>query len=223
MFDWILDGLIDFTPKDRRLNRLLKKGETATARIDGVRVEESGEGGESHYYRLLLADGSALGVRQMLRPQSAISRLGSEVIIRHRKGRAVIDWPATLAQAGTPSANASTMGVPKRTPPERGISGRHLNRKRLERGRRAEAELIGLQATTVMGMPTQNWDLQLEVDGERALAKRAWVPPYALYLLKPGTRLPVAADARGITVDWITAAERDYGLTRGPADRSPPA
>ena len=209
MFDDVFDNLFVFTRTDRRLKRLIERGERGTARIDGVAITQDGTG-ETHFYRLLAPDGQVLGVRQMLRPKNALARLGAEVLIRHRDGKAIIDWPATLERAGMPDANASLIGTPRRKPPERGIRDYNVNRKRIEKGTRAEAELLGFEPVLALGMPTENYDLRLRIDGREALAKRALVPPYGLYLLQPGTRLPVAVDPKRVTVDWIAAAERDY-------------
>jgi hypothetical protein len=209
MFDDLFINLFDFSRTDRKLKRLLDRGETATARIDGVTIKRDSDS-ESHYYRLLTPDGQVLGVRQMLLPRSALARLGAEVVIRRLDGRAIIDWPATLERAGTPDANAGVIGVPRSKPPERGIRDNTVDRKRIAKGTPAEAELLRAEAKFVMGMPMENCDLHVRIDGRETVVKRAIVPPYALYLLQPGTLLPVAVDPKRVTVDWITAAERDY-------------
>ena len=209
LLDGVFDNLFDFTRSDRKLRRLLAEGETTTARIDGVAVMHDGDS-ERHVYRLLTRDGRIVGVRQMLRPRSAVARLGAEVVIRRLDEHAIIDWPATLERAGTPDETATIIGDTGVQPPERGIRDDLVDRRRIAKGTLAEAELVRAEPTLAMGMPTDNFHLHVRIDGREAVVQRALVPAYALYLLQPGRSLPVAVDPKRVTVDWIAAAERDY-------------
>ena len=209
LFDGIFDNLFVFARTDRKLKRLLAEGETTTACIDGMAIVYDGDT-DKHVYRLLTRDGQILGVRQMLQPRSASARLGAEVVIRRLDARAIIDWPATLERAGTPDPNAMLIGDTGAKPPARGIRDDHVDRKRIAKGTPAEAELLRAEQTYALGLPMENFDLHVRIDGRETVIKRALVPTYALYLLEPGTRLPVAVDPKRVTVDWITAAERDY-------------
>jgi hypothetical protein len=208
LFDGVFDNLFDFSRSDRKLQRLIDQGETTTAQIDGVAIRHDGDA-TKHVYRLLTPDGQILGVRQMLRPRSAVARLGAEVVIRRLDERAVIDWPATLERAGTPDRNATIIGDAGVKPPERGIRDDLVNRKRIDKGTPAEAELRRAEPRLALGMPTEDFDLHVRIDGRDTVVK-AHVPAYALYLLEPGTKLPVAVDPKRVTVDWVAAAERDY-------------
>jgi hypothetical protein len=199
---------------DRKLKKVLTRGEVLPARIDGIKVAVS-DGTETHTWGLQVhGDGGTFraGVRQRLTPHPEHSRLGAEVLVRHYNGRVVVDWPATLEQVGISAGPASILGSPRRRVPPPGIDDRRANRRRLTHGRRTTATLAGAEPVELMGMPTRNWNLRLGLDGREVLVKREDVPEYAVYLLKAGATLPVAVDPKKpdrITVDWVAAAEAD--------------
>jgi hypothetical protein len=199
---------------DRKLKKVLTRGEVLPARIDGIKVT-SNEGTETHTWGLQVhGDGGTFraGVRQRLTPHPEHSRLGLEVLVRHYQGRVVVDWPATLEQVGIPAGQASILATPRRRVPLPGIEDQRINRRRLSHGRRTTATLAGFEPVELMGMPTRNWNLLLHVEGREVLLKREDVPEYAVYLLNGGATLPVAVDPKKpdrVTVDWVAAAEAD--------------
>lgn len=219
IFGGVWDNLFVGGRSDRRLARLVEEGEVAPATIYAIRILPKGDSADEYYYGLDVAASDApfrASVRQQLAPEPERARLGSEVLVRHLDVRVAIDWPGTLERAGVPTKGAAILAIKTlREPLPPGIDDRRLDHKRLERGRRTTAELVAAERAFALGMPLQNWDLDLLVDEENASPRqvslsRKLVPPYAVHLLEAGTRLPVAVDLKRpdrVTVDWAAAAE----------------
>ena len=214
----ILGGV--FSPSgrtDRRLKRIVEQGTTGTARIDAIRVVNKSDSATEWYYGLLLPDGTRAGVRQMLVPDHhGIARLGARVVTRELDGQVVVDWPATLEQAGVPDAGAAIVGTPRKSAPEPGIHDDSYNLKLLERGRRTTAVIVEAEPVEVMGVRTQNMHLHLAVQdaqpARRVSLKRALIPPYGKHLVQPGQELPVAVHESKpdkLEIDWAAACSSD--------------
>lgn len=191
-----LSNLFTFGGGNRRGAKILAKGERATATIDGVRYRDPNDSGQDWRWGLTVhaVQGEfRAGVKR--RPLGPV-RLGDRVEVVHHKGRVLIDW------------DPPQLGTPLKKPVAPGIDDATINRKRLEKWPRAEATLVATEPYFAMGMPTQNWHLDLEADGRRVRAKREFVPAYARHLLEIGTVLPVAIKDDKVEIDWATAAQR---------------
>lgn len=116
------------------------------------------------------------------------------VEVRHDGEECVLGWDPTGPGGWKPLKD----------PPE-GIEDVRLAKLK---GQPSEATVLGWQQTIVMGMPTENKDVRLKVDGaERTLEKQV-VPEWACHLLASGTSLPVHLEGRRPVVDWLGAIER---------------
>ena len=158
------------------------------------------------------------GCRQQLLPHGDRIRLGQTVKVRYDDERRVlIDWPATLEGWGLKGDGTEPTGDYKslNQPPRDGIEDSRFkrDRKQLERGERATAEVLGArQSQTALG-PVANKDVDLRVDlpsGERreVTLSRLEIPEHAGDLLQAGSVLPVAVDRdqpEKVTIDWATA------------------
>jgi hypothetical protein len=214
--------------RNKRLgSRLFRDGRTADARIAGIRVT----------YRTDAATGSSpprwefalqvetedlgtfrAGCRQQLLPHGDRVRLGQTVKIRYdEKRRVLIDWPATLEGWGLKGDGTEPTGDyrPLREPPPDGVEDSRFkrDRKQLERGERATAEVLDArQSHSALG-PVANKDVDLRLQlpsGERreVTLSRVGVPEHAGDLLSKGSVLPVAVDRdhpEKVTIDWAAA------------------
>lgn len=197
----------------RGISRLLAQGELLPARIDAIHAAS----GTCRWGLLVRRpDGSEFraGVRQRPPGPAAGARLGAAVLVRHRAGRVLIDWPATLAAAGTPDPGAISVGRPLRRPPEPGIEDARISRRRLAHGRLTQA--IVVTAAQAHERPFC-WRLRLRLGARELVLESTAVPPYAVHLMAPGTDLPVAIDrkhADRVEIDWASAAESDAARGR---------
>lgn len=203
----LLEPLVDrlLPAGGRRSRKLLEQGEVATATVAGLRRETRTDDSPDRWtYALVLADGTRLGVRQLLSPDRERVRIGGEVVVRHRDGKAIIDWPATLRRMGVADvSDAHALGDHKAVdPPADGIEDRAMKLK----GDRATATLVSAEPLVVLGMATQNVRLVLDLAGARHELGRELVPDYARHLLVAGSTLPVAVDGRKVRIDWAAAA-----------------
>lgn len=199
----------------RSLRKLLNDGETLEGVIDGFRITSNGETDDDWVsVRVAGPHGEFRAtVKQRLGPHGEHARLGAPVLVRHRRGRIVVDWPATLRRLGYEVDEWASIhaGRTLREPRPPGIEDYRVDKKKLARGTPADAQLVGVEAVTVFGMSSMNRHLHLVVDGRPVVVKRAFVADYAAELLHDGAVLPVAVDPKDpqkVTIDWETAAER---------------
>jgi hypothetical protein len=210
--------------------RLLREGETASARITGIRVTPGQQDSpDDHEFALEHAGAGAAtmraGCRQDLGPFAREVRLGMEVPIRHDgAGKAIIDVNA-LGVEGADAWGYKPLGEP----PEDGIVDANF---RLEKERRkavpARLTVLEAQPSVVLGMPTANVDLHVRVAPEagepyETVVERALVPFYATHLVAPGSEvLGVARRDRPdkVRIDWPASAVADPGIGRAPAAES---
>jgi hypothetical protein len=206
------------TLRDRgyaRGERILVDGRQVTGVLTGI-ARRGEDGGERHALAFLL-DGARGGVRIGRADGAAALRLGLAVPLRaDDDGQAVLDLPG-LAQE------------PLRKPPGDGIDDRALDarvQKALGRWSPARARIVAVGRRTALGMPTLDFDVELELDGGARCADRKHeVPFYAAWLAAPGAEVPVVVDpgdpARAV-VDWPAAA-REHADRPGALGDPPPA
>lgn len=216
------DNLFVHGRSDRGLMSLMDEGELVPATVYAVRCIPNSESSEWYYgpdLTPLTGGPLRVTVRQQLPKEPERAHLGATLMVRHLDGQVAIDWPATLERAGAADPAATSLRIRQlKEPIPPGIDDRELNRKRLERGIRADARIDAFAAEVVMGSPTDSYRLDLTVmdgGGGRAVAVgRTRVPPYAAHLLAVGGTVPVAVDPSRpdrVTIDWATAAERAAG------------
>jgi hypothetical protein len=211
----------------RRGRKLLARGEQATATIVGIKVTRTANGDDAgsnskHYaYALDVQQGKGapvrMGCRQYFSPERRRVGLGSQVVVRHRKGRVIIDWRGTLAGLGSDNArlgDSTEWWKPLKDPPAPGIEDHEQNgnRKRIAAGQAAHATVLKINALEGLFGSIENVDVDVELaypDGTKApgLLRKVIAPDYAHHLLRPGAVLPVGVDKGGsrITVDWVAA------------------
>lgn len=138
-------------------------------------------------------------------------RLGSTIAVKTDGDSVVVD-PA--AMAGVPGAPTAA-GRRSRKAPQQGADDQALDVRvlsRLENWAPQDATVEAFERITVMGMPSENWDITLScADGTRALVKRDYVPPYVRWYVAPGAVVPVVTDPTdpaGAQVHWPLLAER---------------
>lgn len=207
-----------FTPggRDRGLARLVADGEARPATVDGYRVRSGGDSTDEHWISLTVhgdAGPFRATVRQQLLPHPERAPLGTPVTALHHRDRVAVDWGATLRAQGVDPGDRATVlaGRTLRRPLPPGIDDARIDRRRLERGTAAEAAVVAVEPVEVFGMPTENVDLHLQLEGRAVTVRRAVLPHYAVALTVPGAILPVAVDRKDptrVTVDWAAAAER---------------
>lgn len=222
-----LDPTMWFKGNKRLGSLLFRQGRQANARVVGLRVTErtdSSTGSSPPRFEFALeveADDLGpfkAGCRQQLLPHGDRIRLGQTVKVRYDDRRHVlIDWPATLEGLGLKGDGTEPTGdyKPLKRPPTDGIWDARFkgDRKKLERGDRATAEVLGVRQTQTALGPAANKDVDLRLElpsGEsrEVTLARLEVPEHAGDLLTEGTRLPVAIDRdqpTKVTIDWATA------------------
>lgn len=214
-----LSNLFVFGRTDKKLDRLMREGELLPATIYGIRLRPNSDGGDEWVYGLDLQTTTGplrVAVRQQVLKEPERASLGATVMVRHAAGQVAIDWPATLERAGVPDPEARSYRTRQfKEPIAPGIEDAGVDRKRLERGTRAEARVERVEPKLAFGMPTDAVRLALallEPAGERRVELgHVNVPAYARSLVHAGAMLPVVVDAARhdrVTVDWPTAGER---------------
>lgn len=199
----------------RRARKVLREGRALPATLDALRITRDSDRDERHYVGFTVEGGGAplrAAVRQSLWPHPEQVLLGSRIVVRERRGRYVVDWATTLRERGLPVADGDVCEADalRRRPIAPGVHDERLDRRRLRKGRRVEADLLEVeQCLTRHGARTPDFHLSLRpVDADLATLhlNRAFVPEYARHLLAPGTRLPVAVQGPSrVAVDWPAA------------------
>ncbi len=226
----------------RRGRKLLKRGEEATATIAGIKVtktgsDDSGSNSNHYAYALDVMTGAGapvrMGCRQNLTPVRKLVHVGSQVVVKHRNGRVIIDWTKTLdrlsydhqGMADCPDWWKPLSGGKI---PAAGVADHEQNRDRRRIGGATPATATVLRINALggglFGGGIENVDVDVELkfkDGtsRQSLLRKAIAPDYAHYLLKVGTVLPVGVDQNGerITVDWVAAANGETSTDSAPA------
>jgi hypothetical protein len=205
---------------DRKLKRILERGETLEGIVDAFKITVNGD--ESHWCGVRVQGPTGefrKSVRQQLTPFTERAPLGTPVLVRHLNGDIVVDWPNTLRRMGIepPGDPTPVAGRTTKEPLPPGIHDERLDLKRLRTGHHTTATLLGFEQSQALGMPTMNWHLDLRLaDGRDLHVKRHFVPPYAQHLLVEGATLALAVDAKKpdkVQVDWAGMAEAAAGIS----------
>lgn len=203
---------------DKKLAKLMSEGELVPARIYAIKSEEHVDSADDWYYGLDAQTSNGplrASIRQTITKHPERAQLGANVKARHLDGRLAIDWPSTLADFGLDTKGAESY-VTKflKTTLEPGIHDNHFDAKKLAKGTRAIGRVRSCEMFEMMGMPTKNWNIEVEFEHngtqQTAQLKRDYVPPYALELLKVGAELPIVHDPDKpgkANIDWAMAAE----------------
>jgi hypothetical protein len=211
--------------------RLMHTGAQSTATVDGIKATHSDIGGLQDMWLFALTvrprggERFRAGCKQHLTPLSARGRvhLGMELPVRHKGHRVVIDWPAMLRGWGIdPIADTPDGWRPLGKPPADGIDDHRMrggHRRRLERGRRTQAEVIACEHAMGMMGRDERWNVRLRLvdDGRELTLEKVEPPDYAVHMIGLGARIPVAVDPdrpERVTVDWV-AGSTDPALLAG--------
>jgi hypothetical protein len=206
---------------DKKALKLMAEGELVPATIYAIKCRDVSDGGETWTWGLdLQTSGGPLraSVQQSIPGATdGFLKLGAQIKARHLAGRVAIDWAATAANNPRASLDPDAGNLPGKTLKkslEPGIEDNRFDSKLLKNGARAKAEVTGYEQFMMMGMPTQNWNINLAVeDGpapRQVLVKKALVPSYGAYLLAAGAEVDVAVDAskrERVAIDWKTTCE----------------
>ena len=138
-------------------------------------------------------------------------RLGSTIAVRTDGDSVAVDPAAMTGVPGAPTA----AGRRSRRAPGQGTDDKALDMRvlgRLEQWTPQDATVEAFERVTLMGMPSENWDITVSCsDGTQALVKSDYVPPYVRWYVAPGAVVPVVTDpldpARA-QVLWPLLAER---------------
>ena len=138
-------------------------------------------------------------------------RLGSTIAVKTDGDSVVVDPAAMAGVPGAPTAAGRRIG---RTPGQ-GTDDKALDMRvlgRLEQWTPQDATVEAFERVTVMGMPSENWDITVSCsDGTQALVKSDYVPPYVRWYVAPGAVVPVVTDPQDparAQVHWPLLAER---------------
>ena len=135
--------------------------------------------------------------------------------------RAVFDWAAMAAAWELDDEFLGQDAL--RKPPDDGIHDAALDarvQRHLRKWSPVSATILSLTRTTMFGLQTLNFDVELELaDGSRSFSKRDDVPSYAQWWAAPGAVVPAVVDPEDTTkanIDWpaFALAKRRRGRLR---------
>jgi hypothetical protein len=203
------DLTIALSPSIRRVQKLEERGARANGLITGIKFSLNDDTTRKEF-AITALDGTRYGIRTQP-PDAHRLRLGLPVVLKAEKGRAILDWPA---MAGAWGLDDDFLGQDAmRKPPDDGIVDTALDarvQRHLKRWSPVRATILSLTRTTVLGLSTMNWDVELELaDGSHALSKRDEVPSYAQWWAAPGQSVPAAvdpSDTSRASIDWPALA-----------------
>jgi hypothetical protein len=221
------DLTVALSPSVRRVQKLEARGTPANGVITGVKFTLNDDTTRKDYAVTVLGSGTRFGIRAHPRDAHRL-RLGLPVVVRADGGRAVFDWAAMAAAWELDEAFVGQDAL--RKPPDDGISDSALDarvQRHLRKWSPVSATILSVTRTTMFGLQTLNFDVELELaDGSRALSKRDEVPSYAQWWAAPGATVPAVVDPDDATkanVDWpaFALSRRDeVGFDDDPIDGS---
>jgi hypothetical protein len=202
--------------------KLAERGAPGTAIVTGIRGRFNDDTTQM-VFRLEWNDGAVHeGAVEYFNPPASL-RLGSEVMIRTDGGAVVLDPDAMSSGVAAPR----DPGTKKRGAPDRGINDKALDMRvlsHLKKWTPERAVIASWEATTVMGMATENWNIVVtREDGSTASTSKDNVPNYARWFAYPGLDVPIVVDPGKpdhMQVDWPGVAEEQAGGTW--SDTPPP-
>jgi hypothetical protein len=185
--------------RQKRGNRIFEEGERSPGTLTGIEVSSDGDTTIAWHFGFTVEPATgqpfAAGCRQTLPPDVGDGlRLGMPVEVRHDDDDCVLGWDPTGPGGWRPL----------KKPPE-GIADVRLGKLK---GQPTEATVLGWQQTIVMGMPSGNKDVRVELDGAERTLEKIIVPEWASHLLATGTTVPVHLEGRRPVVDWSGALDR---------------
>jgi len=220
------DLTIALSPSIRRVRRLEERGTSANGVITGIRFTLQGETTRKEFAVTVLEGPTR---RFGVRTQPVLAhrlRLGVPVVARLEGDRGILDWDAMAVAWGLGDAVLAQDSI--RKVPDEGIVDTSLDarvQKRLKKWSPTEATIVVLRRRSVLGMPTGNWDIDLQLpDGQRAVSSRDAVPSYAQWYAVPGAVVPAVVDPGDrsrASIDWPAFALAHFD-TVGFDDAPPP-
>ena len=204
-------------PSIRRVRKLEEQGTPANGVITGIHFSlKDGTTRKEFAVSVQGDDGwQRFGVRTQP-SQAHRLRLGVPVVVKFDGDRGILDWEAMTAAWGLPAHSLPQDAI--RTPPDDGIIDTALDarvQRHLKKWTPAPATIVALDRCSVLGMPTLNWDISLQLpDGRTAMSKRDEVPSYAQWYAAPGAVVPAVIDpkdASQASIDWPAFALAQAG------------
>lgn len=215
-FDLATDLTIALNPSIRRVRKLDERGVKANGVITGVRFSLDGDTTRKEFAITVLEgpDAGRYGIRTQP-PVAHRLRLGVPVVLKVERGRGVIDWRAMADAWGLEGGSLAQESM--RTPPDDGVVDTSIDarvKRNLQRWTPTQAVITSLERRSVMGMPTLNWNIELDVaDRGRALSQSDEIPTYAYWYAAPGAVVPAVvdpADAGKASIDWAAFAVAQF-------------
>jgi hypothetical protein len=208
--DVATDLTVALSPSIRRVRKLEERGTPANGVITGVKFTLNDDMTRKDYAVTALESGARYGIRAAL-PDAHRLRLGLPVVVKADGARAIFDWSAMTAAWGLGDEFLGQDAL--RKPPEDGIHDAAVDarvQRRLRKWSPVSATILSVTRTTMFGLSTLNFDIELELaDGSRSLSKRDDVPSYAQWWAAPGATVPAVVDPEDTTkanIDWATFA-----------------
>ncbi len=213
--------------KDRRFDRaerLAATGDPNTAVITGIKRRYNDSLTDTDLRLEWYAPEPRVGGVRYGADVPLVFRLGSTVAVKTDGDSVVVDSAAMTGVPGAPS----DAGRGSRQAPDQGVDDKALDTRvlsRLGKWTPQDATVESFDRVIVLGMPTENWHLQVAgADGTRATINKDYVPPYARWYVAPGAVVPIVADPKDpakAQVNWPLLAER-MAVTGGTWQDDPP-
>jgi hypothetical protein len=199
-------------PANRRVSKLAARGTPANGVITGIRFTVNESTTRKEFAVSVPRHGSVLRFGIRTQPAEAHRlRLGVPVVAKVDGDRGVLDWEAMRAAWDLGDQFLSQESI--RRPPDDGVVDTALDARvqsHLKKWTPVQATITSLERRTVMGMPSQNWDIQLRLaDGSTALSKSDEVPSYAQWFAAPGVAVAAVVDPKDpskASIDWPAVA-----------------
>lgn len=225
-YDIATELTVALKPSIRRVRKLEAQGTPANGVVTGIHFKLNDDTTRKEF-AITVLDGSGLRIGVRTSPSVAHRlRLGMPAVVKLDGDRGVLDWDAMTQAWGLGSDFIAQDSL--RKPPSDGIIDTALDMRvqsHLKKWTPTQATIVSFQRCTVMGLPTQNWDVELQLaDGSRALSKRDGVPSYAQWDAKLGAVVPAVIDPKDssrASIDWPAFARAQFD-TVGFDDDPPP-
>jgi hypothetical protein len=207
-YDVATELTVALSPSIRRVRKLEEQGTPANGVITGVHFSLNNETTRKEFaVSVLGGEGTQrFGVRTQPTEAHRL-RLGVPVVARLDGGRGILDWDAMARAWGLEGQFLSQDSM--RKPPADGIVDTALDarvQRHLKKWLPTQATIVSLQRCTMLGMPTLNWDVRLQLpDGRTAVSTRDEVPSYAQWDAAPGAVVPAVIDPKDpgrASIDW---------------------
>ena len=206
--DVATDLTVKLSPSIRRVSKLEAHGTSANGVITGIHftLNDSMTRKEFAVSVNLNGEWQRFGVRTQPAEGHRL-RLGVPVVVKVDGSRAILDWDAMAAAWGLQGQFLSQDSM--RKPPADGVVDTALDarvQRHLKKWTPTQATIVALERTSVLGLQTLNWNIQLQLpDGTTALSKRDEVPSYAQWYSAPGEVVPAVIDPKDSSranIDW---------------------